>query len=159
MVKGSDILGRVENSIEIKAPPEKVWEMLAWDKASEWIAGYERVDYTSEVRTPEDRYRVGASAKVISETAGKKMEFDYEITESIENEKMTTHFTSENVSGFGTFSLKPTQAGTEITYVMEYRLPYSILGKILDKLVLGRRIEKETDLERAFENLKSILEK
>ena len=152
-------LGRRKMSITIKAPPEKVWEMLAWDKASEWIAGYERVDYTSEVRTPEDKYRVGTSAKVVSETAGKKMEFDYEITESIENEKMTTHFTSENVSGFGTFSLKPTQIGTELSYVMEYKLPYSILGKIIDKLLVGREIEKEEDLETTFENLKSILEK
>ena len=32
IVKGSDILGRVEKSIIIRAPPEKVWEMLALDK-------------------------------------------------------------------------------------------------------------------------------
>ena len=152
-------MGRREKTIEIKAPPEKVWKMLAWDKTTEWIAGYKKVNYTSEVRTPEDKYRVGASATVISETAGKRMEFDYEITESIENEKMTTRFTSENVSGFGTFSLKPTQAGTELSYVMEYKLPYSILGKIIDKLVVGREIEKEEDLDTTFENLKNILEK
>ena len=72
---------------------------------------------------------------------------------------MTTRFTSKNVSGFGTFSLKPTQAGTELFYVMEYKLPYSIIGKIIDKLVVGREIEKEEDLKTAFENLKNILEK
>ena len=65
-------MGRRKKTIEIKAPPEKVWKMLAWDKTTEWITGYKRVNYTSEVRTPEDKYRVGASAKVISETAGKK---------------------------------------------------------------------------------------
>ena len=42
---------------------------------------------------------------------------------------------------------------------MEYKLPYSILGKIIDKLVVGREIEKEEDLETAFERLKSILER
>jgi len=31
---GVDILGRVEKSIEIRAPPEKVWEMLAFDRLS-----------------------------------------------------------------------------------------------------------------------------
>jgi len=29
------ILGRVEKSIEIRAPPEKVWEMLALDRFQE----------------------------------------------------------------------------------------------------------------------------
>jgi uncharacterized protein YndB with AHSA1/START domain len=30
-------LVRIEKSIEIKASPEKVWEMLAFDKAVEWM--------------------------------------------------------------------------------------------------------------------------
>ena len=152
-------MGRLKKSIVIKTPPERIWEMLAWDRTREWITGNKRVDYTSEVCTSEDKYRVGASAKVISENAGKKMEFNYEITESIENEKMTTRFTSKDVSGFGIFSLKPTQTGTELSYVMEYRLPYSILGKIIDRLVIGREIEKEEDLDTTFENLKNNLEK
>ena len=80
-------------------------------------------------------------------------------SQSIENEKMITRFTSKDVYGFGTFSLKPTKTGTEIFYVMEYKLPYSILDKIIDKLVVGREIEKEEDLETAFEKLKSILER
>ena len=65
-VKGSDFLGRVEKSIEIKAPPEKVWEMLALDRLLEWEEGYQKdiesVEYTSEVSTPEDKYEVGARA-------------------------------------------------------------------------------------------------
>ena len=152
-------MGRIEKSIEIKAPPEKVWEMLVWDRTPEWIAGNKSVNYTSEVSTPEDKYRVGASAHIINETAGKETKFDYEITESIENEKMTTHFTSGDIIGFGIFSLKPTQVGTEITHLIEYELPYSILGKIIDKLVVGRKIEKEMDIRKNLENLKTILEK
>jgi len=30
-------LTRIEKSIQIKASPEKVWEMLAFDKAVEWM--------------------------------------------------------------------------------------------------------------------------
>jgi uncharacterized protein YndB with AHSA1/START domain len=30
-------LGRVEKSIKIYVPPEKVWEMLAFDKHLEWM--------------------------------------------------------------------------------------------------------------------------
>jgi hypothetical protein len=61
-------LGRAETSIEIKVPPEKVWEMLSFDRIQEWNEGYgeglgEKVEYTSDVNTPKDKYRVGATAK------------------------------------------------------------------------------------------------
>jgi len=32
-------VGRIEKPIEIKATPEKVWEMLALDRWSEWQVG------------------------------------------------------------------------------------------------------------------------
>ena len=61
-------MGSVEKSIVIEAPPEKVWEMLTFDRLPEWSEGYgeglgERVEYTSKVYTPEDKYRVGATAQ------------------------------------------------------------------------------------------------
>ena len=50
--------------IEIIAPPKKVWEMLAFDRFPKWDKGTQNnvksVKYTSEVSTPEDKYRVGA---------------------------------------------------------------------------------------------------
>jgi len=64
----------MEKSIEIMAPPEKLWEMLALDRLTEWVPGYERdmksVEYTSEIRTPEDKLRVGASARGIPKKKG-----------------------------------------------------------------------------------------
>ncbi len=86
-------LVRVEKSIVIKAPPEKVWEMLAFDRLPEWDEGCgeglgERVEYTSEVLIAKDKYRVGATAQGIS----KKPEDDYcnfKITEGVKQEKMT----------------------------------------------------------------------
>jgi len=55
-------LARIEKSIEIRAPPEKVWELLALDRLPEWNEEYGNVKYTSEMRNPEDKYRVGASS-------------------------------------------------------------------------------------------------
>jgi len=51
-------MARVEKSIEIKAPPEKVWEILALDRMPEWMFGELKVQYTSDVRTPKDKYKV-----------------------------------------------------------------------------------------------------
>jgi len=35
-------LGRGEMTFVIKAPPEKVWEMLVLDRLPEWMKGWER---------------------------------------------------------------------------------------------------------------------
>ena len=150
---------RIEKSIEIKAPPEKVWEMLAFDKAVEWMdeMEWESVKYTSEVRTPEDKYRVGTSAHITEKHA----EYDCEITESIKNEKITHRFHEKifrgTLTALATYTLEPVEAETKFTYVADYEMPWGILGKFLDKLFIHRVIEKEVGTE--LENLKSILEK
>ena len=66
-------------SLEIKAPPERVWEMLAFDRLPEWNVGYNEVksvDYTSEVSIPEDKYRVGATAHGIPKKQGESIKFE-----------------------------------------------------------------------------------
>jgi uncharacterized protein YndB with AHSA1/START domain len=37
---GDVFLGSIELSIEIKASPEKIWEMLTIDRFPEWEEGY-----------------------------------------------------------------------------------------------------------------------
>ncbi len=147
-------MGRVERSIEIKAPPEKVWEMFAFDRFPEWMDSVKSLAYTSEVRTSEDKYRVGASAHVIAEEG----EFDFEITESLENEKISSRWRGGRVQEtIVTFTLKPTEAGTEMTYAVDYEMPWGVFGKFLDKLV-GQREAKKI-IEKESKKLKSILEK
>jgi len=54
-------LARIEKSVEIRASPEKVWEMLAVDRFLEWDEGTQKnaksVEYTSEVHTPKDKHK------------------------------------------------------------------------------------------------------
>jgi len=150
-------LGRIEKSIEIRAPPEKVWEMLAFDRLLEWSEGWKgelkSVEYTSKVRTPEDKLRVGASAQGIPK---KKGEFNFEITESLENEKMAYRLYGK-YRALGTYILEPVEKGTKLTIVADYEMPWGIFGKILEPLFFHRVMEKES--ERDLKNFKSILEK
>jgi uncharacterized protein YndB with AHSA1/START domain len=147
-------LGRIEKSIEIKAPPEKVWEMLALDRLPEWNVEYGNVKYTSEVRNPEDKYRVGASSNTNIRGAGA---IDFEITESLKNEKMTFRMIGKRANNtVVTYVLESVDDGTKFVYVMTYELPWGILGKGLGRLAKGT-LEKEG--EKALEKLKSILEK
>ena len=134
-------MGRIEKSIEIGAPPEKVWEMLALDRLPEWNKEYGNVKYTSEVLNPEDKYRIGASSHTNIKGAGA---IDFEITESLENEKMT-------------FSLEPMEGGTKMGIVFDYEMPWGVFGKFLEKLFARRMEEKHQ--KKCLEKLKGILEK
>ena len=148
-------MGRIEKSVEIRAPPDRVWEMLAFDRMPEWSEQYKSVEYTSEVRTPEDKYRVGASCRIDT----KEGVVEIEVTESLENEKIVYRVQGmrgvRNVNG--TFTLEPTEVGTRVTAVTGYE-PSDFMMKMLSKLgVLSKAIEK--DFEKGLEKLKSILEK
>ncbi len=150
-------MGRIEKSVEIKVPPEKVWEMLAIDRAPEWNEGsMKNVEYTTEVSTPKDKYRVGASAHATIKGEG---EVHFEIMESLENTKITIQGKGGKTSPryMLTYTLEPVEEGTKLTQRTDYELSWGILGKFLDKLVAQRITEK--DMERQLENLKSILEK
>jgi hypothetical protein len=87
----------------------------------------------------------------------------FELTESLEHEKMTHRLWEKWIGGWGTMGglittiLEPIEAGTRFTYDVNLNeIPWGILGKIISPLVLwyGRK-----EYEKAFENLKSILEK
>jgi uncharacterized protein YndB with AHSA1/START domain len=147
-------LGRIEKSIEIKAPPERVWEMLALDRLPEWNEEYGNVKYTSEVVNPEDKYSVSAGSHTKMKGAG---EIDFEITESLKNEKMTFRMLGKRANNtVVTYGLESVDDGTRFAYVMTFKLPWGIFGTLLDKLGKGM-LEKEA--EKSLEQLKSILEK
>ena len=140
---------RIERSVEIKAPPEKVWEMLAFDRMPEWMGDWKSAAFISEVRTPEDKYRLGAIARVTE----KHVKYDLEITESLENEKLMARAKISISTMTLTYILKPVEGGTEVTYACAcwgWGPICSICGLFGDKLF---------GVESSLNNLKSILEK
>ena len=163
-------MGRTEKSIIIKAPPAKVWEMLALDRLPEWEEGYgeglgERVEYTSEVNTPKDKYRVGATAQGTPNTPFGDTQHHicrFEIIESLEHEKIKFRAWEKpkyfgTLSMFTTYSLEPVETDTKFTYELESEKFLGIFGKFLEKLYLRRWAGKQ--VEKYLKNLKSILEK
>jgi uncharacterized membrane protein len=145
-------LTRIEKSIEIKASPEKVWPMIDWDRTPEWYAPFKKVEYTSK-----EKNVVGETVHVSGEIAGVKAEWDGETTEMIENKKHAWRSTGGSFTGFGSFELSPTKSGTKLTAMMDYEMPYSVLGKLIDKLRVHKAMEKS--FEVGLKKLKDMAEK
>jgi len=150
--KGGEILTRLEKSIEIQSAPEKVWPFVLWEKCPDWYDVFKKVEWTSK-----DKYKVGATVHVISELAGVKAIWDAEVTEWKENEKGAWRSTAGNFTNFGYVALTPSELGTKVSFVMDYDLPYSILGKVLDKLRFHGALEKSFDV--GLKKLKAMAEK
>jgi uncharacterized membrane protein len=145
-------LTRIEKSIEINAPPQKVWSMIAWEKTPEWYEPFKKVKVTSK-----EKNVVGETAHISGEIAGVKAEWDAETTERIENEKLGWRSIGGSFTGFGSFDFTPTQAGTKVSVMMDYEMPYSIFGKLIDKLRVHKAMEKSID--DGLKKLKAIAEK
>ena len=145
-------MARIEKSIEIKAPPEKVWSLITWDRVPEWYESIKKVEWTSK-----GKMEVGATVHVLSETAGVKEEWDAEITEYVDKERVSWRTTGGNTTIIYHAILEPTETGTKTTTTFDYELPYSVLGKIIDKLRVHKALEK--DSEQALQRMKDVAEK
>ena len=143
----------ISKSIEIESSPEKVFAlMLDVKKVSEFTNGKEKVEITSK-----GRLQVGATWHMTSKSAGLKTETDMEVTEFEKNKKMVSHSTGGSRVDMKTWwILEPTAKGTKVTHGGDYKVPYSVLGKILDKLMIKRNMENTT--EEILEEMKKTLE-
>jgi hypothetical protein len=139
-----------------------VWELLGFDRLPEWGDYREdppSVEYTSEVNTPEDKYRVGVTAQGIPKKPGDDY-CRYEITESLEHEKITHYAWEKTMFGIltehTTFALEPVGTDTKFTFELESEMSFGFFGKFLEKVFARRWTEKQ--MQKMYENLKNILE-
>ena len=144
---------RIEKTIEIKKSREEIWPMVSFDNLPKWMDFMEKVEWTSK-----DKDKVGATAHIFLNVLGIKIESDIEMTECLENEKRALRSTSEDVTATGSWTLNPIKVGTNVTVVMDFCLPHSMLGMILEKTfaISGKIIEKE--IEKGLKKLKEIAE-
>jgi uncharacterized membrane protein len=144
---------RIEKSVEIKTPPEKVFNYLKLpEKQPEWMQFLEKNTITSEKKEG-----VGVTVHGVGAMSGREMEWNWEVTEWEKNKRIAWKFEPPPFKGGGGFTLEPTDEGTRAVFESEYEVPYSILGKLLDKVKVRKSMEE--NLTTSLENLKSILEK
>jgi len=145
-------LARIGRAIEINVTPDQVFNYIRdLEKMPEWMPSCKSHKITSE-----QKYGVGTTTHCVMEQAGRIIEWDSVVTEYVENEKMAWHCEKPSKND-GIFEFEPTEKGTKVTFTMDYDLPYSILGMIIDKLKVSKAIEK--NVEEGLTKLKEILEK
>jgi carbon monoxide dehydrogenase subunit G len=146
-------LTKLTKSIEIEASPEKVFAFLTdIEKLNEIAKG--DVEFKQTSKGP---WGIGTTLHWVSKSNGQKMEADLEVTEFEKNRKGT--ISTVKGSKFKlkqTCAVEPTAKGTKLTYISEYTLPYSVLGKIIDKLKVQKDMEKS--IERQLMDGKKALE-
>ena len=141
-------MARIEESVEINASARKIWQIVRWDKVPRWLDIVKKVEFTSE-----ETDKTGATAHWIGEAGGVKSEWDTETTEWEPFRREAWRTTAGNLTCSGSVTLTPTEVGTKATFMMDYELPHSVLGRAIDKLRVYRAIEKgaKTGLRRLKE--------
>jgi carbon monoxide dehydrogenase subunit G len=133
---------KLTKSIEIKASPEKVFAFLTdIEKLNEIAKG--DVEFKQTSKGP---WGVGTTMHWVSKQGGSPVEADMEVTEFEKNRKATiSTVKTSKLKLKQTCTVEPTANGTKLTYIADYTLPYSILGKIIDKLKVQKDMEKSID--------------
>ena len=151
-------MGKVTKSIEIEASPEKVFAFMCdLEKMNEITKGSHTSSFVESVYTSKGPIGVGTTRHTVGKFGGQRAEFDMEITEFEKNKKLSIRtIGSSKFKWHGTDVLETTAKGTKLTSNIDYEPPYSVIGKIIDKLWVHKDIEK--GIERSLNDMKKALE-
>jgi hypothetical protein len=75
----------------------------------------------------------------------------------VENEKVVWRTKSGNIPGVYIATLNPSGNAFKITTSFDYQLPYSVFGKLMDKLRFSKVMQNES--EKALQKMKDASEK
>jgi len=122
---------RIEDSVEINATPEKVGQYL-WDVKN--LPKYLPISEVKVLQRNKEltrlRHKFTAAGRTLDLICEQKM---------LEKNRKMQYKVVQGMRLEGTWVFQPTEKGTKLTNVLEYKSPGWIFGFILDKL----KIEKE----------------
>jgi uncharacterized membrane protein len=142
----------VEQSINIEAPVEAVFGVIAHqpERMAEWWPPIELQERVSPAPT-----NIGSVSRYVYNMMGVKIKGEHEVLEMAENQHLIVKTTSGIDSQFD-FHFAPSNNGTNLTIRVDYTLPGSVLGQLLNRLAIEKK--NEQDLEEGLRNLKAIVE-
>jgi uncharacterized membrane protein len=147
-VERREIMSKVEKSVTIKAPVEKVFDYTDDpNSVPEWLPSLiETRDVTGS--------GVGMRYRWTYKMVGVRLEGESEVTEHIPSKRRVIQTKGGAVSTW-VYTFEPHDGGTKLTLNIEYTIPVPVLGKLAEKLVLKRN---EREAEMALVNIKDKME-
>jgi uncharacterized membrane protein len=142
----------VEQSIDIQASVQAVFEYIANqpERMADW---WPPIELQERVTPPPTN--IGSVSRYVDNMMGVKIKGEHEVLEMTPNEHLRVKTTSGIDSQFD-FHFTPVGGGTNLTIRVDYTLPGSVLGQLLNRLAIEKK--NEQDLEEGLHNLKAILE-
>ena len=144
---------KVERSIEIAVPPEKIWPFLVEpEKIMKWFTLLQKFEYTGEQRSG-----VGTPFYYEEKSGGRLMKFNYKVTEWVENERLAFSMTSGNMlkSYEERWTVEAIPSGSRFTFMEQGEFPYGIIGKVIG---LFAQRSSGTTVGKMLTKLKSLAE-
>lgn len=143
----------VQQSIEIAAPPERVWPLLVdADNVLKWYRTLTTYRYVEGVQP-------GPDARVYAEEKGPGMlmKLNFEVSEWVENRVLALHMTSgTGVKGYDQrWTLEPLPAGSRFTFSEHVQMPYGALGQLIGGVA---RRSSEGHVKEMLAKLKDLAE-
>jgi len=139
---------RIEDSKEINVAPERVSQYM-WDVNN--LPNYLPISDVKILERTEDlvrlRHKFTAAGRTMDLVCEQKM---------LEKNKKMVYRVTKGMKLERTWLLEPTETGTKLTNILEYKLPGWIFGVILDKLKIQKEMRRICT--ESLRRLKRILE-
>ncbi len=133
----------VQGSIEIEAPPERVWPLLAEpENVKRWYTTLDDFEYIDDRRGP------GAHIRAVERAPGSRLRIEFEATRWVENRSLVLHMTSgSGVKAYDQrWEIVPSPAGCRFTFDEHVVLPYGVLGRMLGAVAKGTSQRHVTEM-------------
>lgn len=144
---------RIEYTSEIKAPIDKVFAFIAEGTNSpKW-----HPSVTKAERISQGPLKVGSKLRMEAVVSRRRYSWDQEVIEFTPNRSFRDRMITgpfKRYEDWATFS--ETDQGTRWIFGLQYELTGGLFGKIIDMLVIGRRVRRHT--QEAMKRAKEILE-
>ena len=144
---------KVQGSIVINAPPEKIWPYLVEpEKVLQWSSTYKKFEYVGEQHSG-----VGTKIYIEEKAGGPLMKINFEAIAWEDNKTLALQM----VSGTGvkaykqTYRLENVAEGCRLTFMEEVEFPMGFLGKIIGLLAEGT---SKSTIEKIQQKLKTLVE-
>jgi uncharacterized protein YndB with AHSA1/START domain len=146
-------VARIEASIAIAAPVERVWEVLVdWDRQAEWMEDVRALRVLTD-----HREGLGVRLRIRTDIAfGMVLTDELKTTEWKEHELLGVYHHGPLYRAAGAFELHPIEDGTRLVWWDELTVPLGVLGDTAVAVMMAPLARRT--FRRSLRNLKRLCE-